>query len=301
MTRVLSLLPAATEIVCALGAGDRLVGTTHECDYPPEIQHLPRVTTTPIDHTLSSGKIDEAVRRMRAEGQAVIALDRSQVEALRPTLILTQNLCEVCAVDGNATRALADLFDPPPTVLHLTGQTLGGVYDDIRRIGAALDLQPDAEDLVAGMRYRLAHLPGAVPTPTPRVVSVEWLDPLYLAGHWVPELVAAAGGEEVGAVGGEPSRRRAWAEVAAMQPDVVLIMLCGFGIRRAQDEWAAFARANPVVVSMIGAARVRFVDGNAYTSRPGPRLVEGAEAIRKVLRDQGLGAREATAAERRGH
>lgn len=285
MTRILSLLPAATEIVCALGAGDRLVGISHECDYPPDIQHLPRVTTSAIDSAQPSGKIDEAVRRLRGEGQAVIALDRSQVEALRPTLILTQGLCEVCAVDGDATRALGDLLVPSPTVVQMTGKTMDGVYEDIRRIGAALDLAPDADELVAGMRYRLAHLPGDLPVNEPKVVSVEWLDPLYLAGHWVPELVEEAGGIEVGAVYSEPSRRRAWAEVAAMQPDVILIMLCGFDVRRAQDEWAAFARANPGVVTMIGAARVRFVDGNAYTSRPGPRLVEGAEAIRKVLRD----------------
>lgn len=283
MTRIVSLLPAATEIVCTLGAGSQLVGISHQCDHPPEILHLPRVTATAVDSSQPSGAIDAAVRQRRAAKDAVIALDQAQLRELSPTLILTQDLCEVCAVDGQQTADLARVLDPPPAVLHLTGKTLGGIYEDIGRIGAALDLAADAEEVVAGMRYRFDRLRTEAPSSRPKVVSVEWLDPLYLAGHWVPELVEAAGGREVGSAPGEPSLRRAWAEVAAMQPDVVLIMLCGFGIRRAHDEWAAFARANPVVVSMIGSARVQFVDGNAYTSRPGPRLVEGAEAIRRVL------------------
>jgi iron complex transport system substrate-binding protein len=283
VSRVLSLLPAATEIVAALGAGDSLVGISHECDHPPEVQHLPRVTSAQVEPAQSSAAIDAAVRQRRQEGNPVIALDSRQLEALGPTLILTQDLCDVCAVGTGEVRELAAVMNPAPEILHLRGQTLEGVFDDIRHVAQALTLDDEAEELIAGMRYRLAHLPGTAPIPAPRVVSVEWLDPLYLAGHWVPELVAAAGGTEVGAVRGEPSRRRAWAEVAAMHPDVVLIMLCGFGLRRAQEEWAAFARANPVVVSMIGAARVRFVDGNAFTSRPGPRLVDGAAAIRAVL------------------
>lgn len=283
MSRVLSLLPAATEIIAALGAADLLVGISHACDHPPEVQHLPRITTAQIATAQSSAAIDAAVRQHRQDGRPVIGVDSHQLEALRPTLILTQDLCEVCAVGPGAVQDLAAVLDPAPRVLPLRGRTLEGVFEDIRRIAGAVALDNAGEELIAGMRDRLAHLPGAPPLPAPRVVSVEWLDPLYLAGHWVPELVAAAGGTEVGAVAGEPSRRRAWAEVAAMQPDVVLIMLCGFGLRRAQDEWAVFARANPVVVSMIGAARVRFVDGNAFTSRPGPRLVDGAAAIRAVL------------------
>lgn len=283
MSRILSLLPAATEIVAALGAGEQLVGITHACDHPPEVQHLPRVTTTLVDPSQSSAAIDASVRQRRQDGHPVVALSMGQLQALRPTLILAQELCEVCAVGTGATQALSTILDPAPEVLHLHGHTMEGVYEDIRRIAGAIDRGDDGEELIAGMRYRLAHLPGEAPAPPPRVVSVEWLDPLYLAGHWVPELVAAAGGLEVGAVAGEPSRRRAWAEVAAMQPDVVLLMLCGFDRRRAQDEWAAFARANPVVISMIGSARVQFIDGNAYTSRPGPRLVDGAAAIRAVL------------------
>ncbi len=284
MSRVLSLLPAATEIVTALGAGASLVGITHECDFPPSIAHLPRVTRSAIDRALAGPAIDAAVRGLRDLGAPVIAVDLDQVRALQPTVVLTQDLCEVCAVGNGQLRELADALDPAPTVVRLTGSTLEGVDADIRRVGQALDLEADAAEVVAGIRYRLRHLPGAPPATPPRVVSVEWLDPLYLAGHWVPELVEAAGGIELGGGRGEKSRRRAWAEVAAMRPDVLLIMLCGFGIRRAQEEWAAFARSNPGIITMLGAARVRFVDGNAYTSRPGPRLVDGAAAIRAAIR-----------------
>jgi iron complex transport system substrate-binding protein len=283
VTRVLSLLPAATEIVSALGAGDSLVGITHECDYPAAVAHLPRVTHSGIDPTLAGPALDAAVRGLRDSGAPVIAVDLDQIRALQPTVVLTQDLCEVCAVADGQLHQLAETLVPPPTVVHLTGRTLDGVDADIRRVGQALDLEADAAELVAGIRYRLRHLPGPPPATPPRVVSVEWLDPLYLAGHWVPELVEAAGGIEVGGGRGEKSRRRAWAEVAAMRPDVLLIMLCGFGIRRAQEEWAAFARGNPGIITMLGAARVRFVDGNAYTSRPGPRLVDGAAAIRAAL------------------
>lgn len=284
MSRVVSLLPAATEIVAALGATDSLVGISHECDYPPSVRHLPRVTQSGVDASLAGGAIDAGVRQLRDAGQPVITIDQALLRSLRPSVVLTQDLCGVCAVDDGQLLSLSEALDPAPEVVCLSGRTLEGVETDFLRVGRALDQEDDAVELVAGMRYRLGHLPGEAPASRPRVVSVEWLEPLYLAGHWVPELVAAAGGEEVGGEAGTRSRRRAWAEVAAMRPDVLLIMLCGFGIKRAQDEWAAFARANPGVISLLGPARVRFVDGNAFTSRPGPRLVEAAAAIRAALK-----------------
>lgn len=284
MTRVLSLFPAATEIVAALGAADLLVGISHACDHPASVTHLPRVTATPIDPDSPGAVIDAQVRRLRERGEPVIRVDAAQVAALQPTVVLVQELCEVCAVGPDGMTDLAKVLGPGAVLVRLGGQTVEGVLDDIQRVGRALDLAADADELVAGIRYRLGHLPGPPPVPAPRVVSVEWLEPLYLAGHWVPELVAAAGGEEVGGTSGAHSTRRAWAEVAAMRPDVVLIMLCGMGVRRAQDEWAAFARSNPLVVTILGAARVRFVDGNAFTSRPGPRLADAAAAIRAAIR-----------------
>lgn len=283
MTRVLSLLPAATEIVAALGAGSSLVGISHECDYPPSVLHLPRVTSTPVDASRTGPDIDAEIRRLAESGQPAVAVDAAVVASLQPDLVVTQSLCDVCAVASGQVRPLESALPPGVTMLSLEGTSLAGVEHDIRRVAAALDLAAEADELIGGMRYRLKRMAPS-PGPTrPRVVCVEWLDPLYLAGHWVPELVAAAGGEDIGGKAGEKSRRRAWAEVVAMRPDVVLVMLCGFSVPRAQQEWAAFARTNPGMIAMLGAVPVRFVDGNAYTSRPGPRLVEGAEAIAREV------------------
>jgi iron complex transport system substrate-binding protein len=283
MTRVISLVPAATEIVASLGAGNSLVGISHECDYPPSVLHLPRVTSTPVDVSRPGPEVDATVRRLVEAGQPVITVDAALVESLQPDLVITQSLCDVCAVEAGQVRPLAEVLSAGASVLSLAGLTLAGVEDDIRRVAEALDLAAEADELIGGMRYRLQRIALSTGTARPRVVCVEWLDPLYLAGHWVPELVAAAGALDVGSRAGEKSQRRAWAEVVAMRPDVVLIMLCGFSVPRAQQEWAAFARANPATIAMLGAVPVRFVDGNAYTSRPGPRLVEGAEAIARQV------------------
>ncbi len=283
MTRVLSLVPAATEIVAALGAGHSLVGISHECDYPPSVLHLPRVTSTPVDVSRPGPEVDATVRQLTEAGQPVVTVDAALVAALRPDLVITQSLCDVCAVGSGQIQPLADVLPASAAVLSLAGLTLSGIEDDIRRAAEALDLAAEADELVAGMRYRLQRIAAPAGIAQPRVACVEWLDPLYLAGHWVPELVAAAGALDIGSQPGEKSRRRAWAEVVAMRPDVVLIMLCGFNVPRAQQEWAAFARANPVTIALLGAVPVRFVDGNAYTSRPGPRLVEGAEAIAREV------------------
>ncbi len=283
MTRVISFVPAATEVVAALGAGNSLVGISHECDHPTSVLHLPRVTATPVDVSRPGPEIDATVRQLTEAGQPAITVDAALVESLRPDLVITQSLCDVCAAGSGQVQPLADLLPAGATVLSLAGLNLSGVEDDIRRVAEALDLAAEADELIGGMRYRLQRIAPPVDMVQPRVVCVEWLDPLYLAGHWVPELVAAAGALDIGSPAGEKSRRRAWAEVVAMRPDMVLIMLCGFSVPRAQQEWAAFARANPSMIAMLGAVPVRFVDGNAYTSRPGPRLVEGAEVIRKEI------------------
>jgi len=284
VVRVLSLLPAATEVVAALGAGRSLVGISHECDYPPSVTHLPRATRTAVDPMLSGAAIDAEVRRLQSEGVAVIPIEVELLRTLAPDLVLTQDLCEVCAVDGETVQALTGGQGQAPAVMQLTGRSLDGVMDDVQRVAAALDLADEGEELVAGMRYRLRQLAGTAPPSPPRVVCIEWLEPLYLAGHWVPELVAAAGGIAVGGEAGTKSRRRAWAEVVAMQADLILVMLCGFGLERARNEWAAFARANPGVIALLGSTPVRFVDGNALTSRSGPRVVEGAAAIQAAFR-----------------
>jgi iron complex transport system substrate-binding protein len=271
--RVVTLLPAATEIVCAVGAEHLLAGISHECDWPPTITALPRVTWTPLDASGTSGEIDRAVRELRGRGRPVIAVDAERLRALRPDLLVTQDLCEVCAVADGEVHRVAEVLSPAPEVLALQARTLDGIFRDIERVGRALDLAPEADEVVAGMRYRFRRLRRTAPATPPRVLCVEWLDPIYLAGHWVPELVAAAGGVDVGAEPGDPSVRREPGELAALRPDVVLIMLCGFTVERARAE---YERAP---LPELGVP-VRFVDGNAYTSRPGPRVVDGAEKIR---------------------
>lgn len=258
--RVVTLLPAATEIVAALGAVGSLVGVSHECDYPAAARELPRLTTTSIDPEAAASRIDADASRLRAEGRPVIGVDGDVLRALAPDLIVAQGLCEVCAVvDGEAHR-LARLLDPPPAVVSLSAITLAGISLDIRRIGQALGRPAEAEALVLDLERRLARLAPTRPAGEPRrVVCIEWLEPLCLAGHWVPELVAAAGGRDVGARPGDHSTRRDWSEVAHAE-----------------------AR------SILAQAEVWLLDGNAYTSRPGPRVVDGAERIHAALEGREL-------------
>ena len=283
--RVVTLLPAATEIVAALGGIGSLVGVSHECDYPPAVEGIPRITTTPIDPAASALVIDAEVRRLRSEGRPVIAVDGPALRRLAPDLVVTQGLCEVCAVADGEVHRLTAAIDPPPEIISLSATTLAGIWLDIRRVGAALDLAADAHEMVLGLQSRLARLAGARHrSRTPRVVCVEWLGPLYLAGHWVPELIEAAGGVDVGATAGSHSTRRTWGEVDALRPDVILVALCGFGVERSCRDLEEFA--NPDGCRVLERAKVWVVDGNAYTSRPGPRVADGAERIRAALEDR---------------
>ena len=285
--RVVTLLPAATEIVAALGAIGSLVGVSHECDYPPAARGLPRLTTTPIDPEAPASRIDAEVRRLGAEGRPVIGVDGEALRALAPDLIVTQGLCEVCAVADGEVHRLARLLDPPPAVVSLSATTLAGISLDIRRVGEALGRSAEAEELVLALEGRLARLAEMPPPGEPRrVVCIEWLEPLYLAGHWVPELVAAAGGRDIGAAPGAHSARRDWSEIAALHPDLVLVALCGFGVERARRDLDVLDHAE--ARSMLTQAEVWVLDGNAYTSRPGPRVVDGAERIRAALEGREL-------------
>ena len=285
--RVVTLLPAATEIVVALGGGDSLVGISHACDQPASITGLPRVTASAVDASRPSGAIDAAVRQARDAGRAAVLVDAARLGALRPDLIVTQALCDVCAVAGGAVMDLAAVLDPPAQVVTLDGRTVAGILRDIETVGSALGREGEAADLVATLTRRLASLSPARPRASqaigiPRVACVEWLDPLYLAGHWVPELVAAAGGEDVGAEPGTHSARRTWADLERLRADVVVMMLCGFGVDRARAELDALA--DPAARAFLSARPVWLLDGNAFTSRPGPRIVDGAERLHAALR-----------------
>ena len=278
-SRVVSLLPAATEIVWALGAGDRLVGVSHECDYPEAVRGMPRVTRTSLRTAGSSAEIDAAVSQAQRAGVPPITVDRELLRQLRPDVVIGQAVCDVCAVGmGDLAGAVARL-DPLPLSVTLHAHTLSGVFDDIRRVGAALGLVDTADELIAGLQSRLDRL--SQPEKTrPRVLVLEWLDPPYVAGHWVPELVAAAGGEDVAARPGTKSVPRPWQELRALAPDLVVVAPCGFDVPRAQRE---LGEVRDPDARALFAGRLGFVDGNAYTSRPGPRLADAAERLAALI------------------
>jgi iron complex transport system substrate-binding protein len=280
MLRVVTLLPAATEIVCALGAQSALVGVSHECDYPQEILGLPRITTTPIDPEWSGARIDRAVRELGQSGTPVVAVDAEQLGRLRPDLIITQSLCDVCAVADGEVWRLAQVLDPAPRILTLTASDLAGIWQDISTVANALDIPEEGEELVLGLQSRLRRIarPGA---SRPRVLTVEWLEPAYAAGHWVPELIHAAGGHDPMATPGQHSRRFQWEAAASLRADLVAVMLCGFGVDRSLRELRRLE--DPAAIQVLESAPVWVLDGNAYTSRAGPRVVEGARLLRSAL------------------
>jgi iron complex transport system substrate-binding protein len=282
--RVVSLLPAATEIVAALGALPILVGISHECDFPPEVSRLPRLTASAVDRDQTSAGIDAAVRSLGASGAPVFALDADELRRLAPTLILTQSLCEVCAVGAGAVCTLADVVTPAPHVLQLSGTTLDGVWADVAAVGAALERDAAAADLLASMDARLRAVHDtlkAARAPRPRIAVIEWLDPLFFAGHWTPDLVRRAGGIDVLASPGDHSATITVDQVRDAQPDVLMFAPCGFDADRAERE----AR-NLLATDAWSWARglgAWALDGNALTSRPGPRLVDAVEVMAAIV------------------
>jgi len=281
--RVVSLVPAATEIVAAIGGAGSLVGVSHECDYPAAVQNLPRVTRSRIDPQLPAREIDRRVAEAKRAGQSPIEVDFPTLARLRPDVLIGQSVCNVCAVgEGELARVVPGLH-PTPWVVTLHPHTLEDVLSDIVQLGQALALQEEAQELVAGLRHRMRRLAAQAPPPSPvrpRVLVLEWLDPPYVAGHWVPELVALAGGEDVGNTPAAPSVPRSWKELADRAPDLVVIALCGFDVERARREHAAVT--DPDAVAVLS-RRHEFIDGNALTSRPGPRLVDAAEHLARLL------------------
>lgn len=282
--RVVSLLPAATEIVAALGAGGWLVGVSHECDFPPSVRSLPRVTRSTIDPASSSGMIDRAMREAKRSGTSPVEVDVNLVAHLRPDVLIGQSVCNVCAVGEQELARLVATLIPTPWVVTLHAHTLDGVLADIGKVGEALELRDEAEELIAGLRYRLRRVGARAPRgdARPRVLVIEWLDPPYVAGHWVPELVALAGGWDLASAAGERSRARPWGELKALGPDLVVVALCGFDEARAQAEVAAVAEPDARTL-LDPPQRVAVIDGNAYTSRPGPRLADAAELLSRLI------------------
>jgi iron complex transport system substrate-binding protein len=278
--RIVSLVPHATELLFALGLGDDVVGVTHECDYPPGARDLPAVTRNVLPAGLSAAEIDAAVRERTENGESIYALDVATLRELEPDLIVTQQLCAVCAVSYDDVRKIAEELPARPKVVALDPHTLGETMGDIRTIAQATGVREAALGLVARQRSRIDRVRVAVRNaPRPRVAAIEWLDPVFVAGHWTPQLVELAGGIDVLGFAGEPSEQSSWEAVAAAAPEVVVCMPCGYDAERALREATQHADR----LWSLGASRVVAVDAAALFSRPGPRLVDGLELLGHLL------------------
>ncbi|HXD64916.1 MAG TPA: cobalamin-binding protein [Solirubrobacteraceae bacterium] len=279
--RIVSLVPSATEMLFALGLGDDIVGVTHECDYPPEAQARPKVTRDLLPAGLTAAEIDAAVKERTLAGESIYALDADALHELEPDLIVTQALCAVCAVSYDDVRAVAEEIDTQPMVISLDPHTVGEVLGDARTLAQATDSKDAAVDLVREASARIDRVRVLTRTATrrPHVVALEWLDPPFIAGHWTPQLIEFAGGEDMLGFAGENSVQTTWEEVAAVQPDVVIVMPCGYDAEIAHRE----AEMHRDQLAAIGAAEIVAVDASAYYSRPGPRLIDGLELMAHIL------------------
>jgi iron complex transport system substrate-binding protein len=278
--RIVSLVPSATEMLFALGVGDEVTAVTHECDYPAAALELPKVTRDVIGPGLAPAEIDRAVRELTEQGRSIYELDEAALRRLQPDLIVTQALCAVCAVSYDDVRAIAAKLDPEPAVLSLDPHTLGEVLGDVRTLAQATGSKDAGVDLVQDAASRIDRVRLAVRAAEPvRVAALEWLDPVFVAGHWTPQLIEYAGGHDLLGLAGEHSEQRTWDEVRAAEPEVVIVMPCGYDADRALEEAYDYADE----LASLGARRVVAVDAAAHFSRPGPRLVEGLELLGHIL------------------
>jgi iron complex transport system substrate-binding protein len=289
--RIVSLLPSATEIVFALGLGDQLVGRTHECDYPPEVSDVPVMTTDAGgDGGADSRQIHDRVTRSIHGGSSIYRLDTEALAAARPDLVLTQELCEVCAVSYREVSVAARQLDAEVAVVSLEPTTIEGIFNTVSTIGAMADAEDEAVGLLELLRERLAaienrvlerRLHGVRPR---RVVCLEWLDPPFAAGHWVPEQVRRAGGWELLGRAGERSIETDWYQVRDVDPEQLMLMPCGFDARRTADEWQRIDRPEWVAgLRSVRRGEVFALDGSAYFSRPGPRVVDGIALLAELF------------------
>jgi iron complex transport system substrate-binding protein len=277
--RIASLVPSATEMLFALGLGDRVVAVTHECDYPPGAEQLPHLTRSVIPEGLEAAEIDRAVRERTEQGESLYELDGDTLAELEVDLIVTQAVCAVCAVSFDDVRALAERLPTQPQVLSLDPSTLGEVLADVPRLAQAAGVPEAGDQLAAELGERLEAVELAVEdAPRPRVAALEWLDPVYIGGHWVPQMIELAGGEDMLGLPGEKSRTVSWDEVEAVAPELVLSMPCGLYAEEAAAETVRWRRH----LSLVG-GRVIAVDAAAYFSRPGPRVVDGVELLGHLL------------------
>ena len=285
--RILSLLPAATEMVYALGLGDALVGVSHECDFPLEAKLKPIVVkpVLPLEH-MTLSEIDVAVAERIGSGQSLYAVDESLVRELRPTLVLTQNLCQVCGPAGNEISDVLKWLQPKPDILWMTPHRIAEIFDNLRELGSATGRLPQAEALTAAAKERLEQVRArtSAAASRPKVFCLEWVEPYYCCGHWVPEMVALAGGEDALGRLGVDSVRIAWSDIAAWAPEVVIVTPCGFDLPKAVEQTEQLLRQPGwSELPAVKNGRVYAVNANAYFARPGPRVVEGVELLAHLI------------------
>jgi iron complex transport system substrate-binding protein len=278
--RIASLVPSATEMLFALGLGDCVVGVTHECDYPPESRSRPHLTRTVLPPGLSAAEIDTKVKATISEGRALYALDTELLAELNPDLIVTQAVCDVCAVDYRDVVEVADRLPAQPRVISQDPSTLAEMLEELIRLGEATGAEAQAHELRGELEGRLATVRAAVSgTSALRVVALEWLDPPFVGGHWMPEMISIAGGEDVAGPPGLDSPEVRWGELSGLNPDVVIAMPCGWYVDEARTEvmrqWSR--------IEALRASRVFAVDAASTFSRPGPRLVDGVELLGHLL------------------
>ncbi|MEP7064977.1 MAG: ABC transporter substrate-binding protein [Gemmatimonadota bacterium] len=284
--RIISLFPAATEMVCALGAASSLVGISHDSDYPAELlpPQLRRVTHSSIDGTAAPAEIDRMVRVADALGESLHVLDSNAIAELEPDVILTQGICDVCAIRESDVRNIAESLRRPPIVLSLSASTLDEVMEDIRRVGAVIERSPVAESFVSRLEARMLKVHerlASAAVPRPRVAVLEWTDPIYNSGHWVPQMVRRAGGIEVLAKSGERSRVVGMEEVVTASAEMIIIAPCGYDVERAAAEGRMQAKKKEW--SWLAQRRTWAVDSGGLLSRPGPRLVDGIETLAEIF------------------
>jgi len=278
--RIVSLVPSATETLFALGLGPDVIAVTHECDYPAAAQELPKITRDVLPADLTSREIDAAVKERTLAGDSIYELDDELLRDLRPDLIVTQELCSVCAVSYDDVRTVAEEIDTHPRVVSLDPHTVGEVLGDFRTLAQVTDRKDAAVELVRDAAARINQVRLAVRgLRRPRVAALEWLDPPFAAGHWVPQLIEYAGGEDVLGFAGEKSEERSWEEIAASQPDIVIVMPCGYDAEIAHRE----AEMHRDQLAAVGAGEVVAVDAAAYFSRPGPRIIDGLELLAHII------------------
>ena len=289
--RIVSLLPSATEIVCAIGLGDELVGVTHECDYPPEAVGKPVITRSVHDLATSSSRdIHRLVTASVHGGSSLYALDEAALAAAEPDLILTQELCRVCAVSYREVNDVARAIDAAITVVSLEPTSIEGIFNSITTVGAMTEAEDAAVDVVEALRERLGAVEQKVQARrdaggrSPRVVGLEWLDPPFASGHWVPEQIRRAGGWELLGSDGDRSMQTTWDAISEVDPEMILLMPCGFHLAETQREWGRTRR--PPGYAELAAVRrgqVFALDGSAYFSRPGPRVIDGIELLAEIF------------------